>query len=101
MCDVGIDNLSSQAGKLPVPREQDQTAESASRAGTYGMGYQTTAPISLRERLFKDAGDNRDRARELHNFAARLTPEVEELINVIKEGIRLGVLSFDGRLTRY
>lgn len=56
---------------------------------------------SRRANISDAAKETMDKGMRLHRFAARLTPEIEEAIEVLQEGIRLGVIRLDGGIERY
>lgn len=65
----------------------------------YDKAFTRQAPLSVR--VMDAALNQQEGGRRLRRFAERLTPEIEETIDVLQEGIRLGVFSIDGRDTRY
>lgn len=68
-------------------------------ADSGGERDQFTKIDPLRERISKNAQDITEKGRRLMRFADRLTPEIQETIEVLQEGIRLGVFSINGSLT--
>lgn len=95
------DRISSAREAAQARIEQDQRA---TQKDTESRHYATTGAaraFSKRERIRMAAAETGEKSMRLHRFAARLTPEIEEAIEVLQEGIRLGVIRLDGGIERY
>lgn len=81
-------------------RERGVVEPMQGTVGTGGPAYGAVA-VPLRERALKQSDELNQRAHRIGQFALRLTPEIEETISVLREGIQLGFISLDSSLTRY